>query len=47
MLECVRANLLQDGSVNLPHFIVVDVLQEMAAEARNITCLTYPGAFES
>jgi hypothetical protein len=28
-------------------WVRADVLQEMAAEARNITCLTYPGAFES
>ena len=43
MLERVRANLLQDCSVTLPHFIVAVVLQEMAAEARNITCLAYSG----
>ncbi|MFT5047835.1 MAG: hypothetical protein ACI8UP_004835 [Porticoccaceae bacterium] len=47
MPERVRANLLQDGSVTSPHFIVADVLQVMAAEVRNITYLAYPGPLES
>ncbi len=46
LLDQVRSRLQQNGSCTLPDFVAADVLQQMAAQARSITHLAYPGPTE-
>ncbi|HUV22383.1 MAG TPA: hypothetical protein VMZ32_11365 [Gammaproteobacteria bacterium] len=45
-LNQLRASLHQDGSFTLPDFVTAEALQQMAAQARSITHLAYPGPTE-
>ena len=42
----VRSSLEQDGSCTLPDFVDADTLAKMAAQAKSITHLAYPGPTE-
>jgi len=46
LLHQVRNTLQRDGSCILANFVTSEVLQQMAAEVRNITHLAYPGPVE-
>ncbi|MCG6890449.1 MAG: arpA protein [Gammaproteobacteria bacterium] len=45
-LNQLRASLHRDGSCTLPDFVTTQALQLMAAQARSITHLAYPGPTE-